>query len=143
MSFDPRFPPKNRRSESLDVLVLEIRHADGTLTMDPNGMAKAVFTEPDKLLDLKPLDGVASVLSGSPAVIFRSMDLEISLAPDECLRLCAHALEPDEYFTLRDRYGEFYEIHVPDFFDAETGEAMQPRPVPERAQRKPGASGRA
>ena len=136
MSFDPRFPPKNRRSESLDVVALEIRHADGTLAMDPNGMAKTVFTEPDKLLDLKPLDGVASVLSGRPAVLYRSMDLEIPLTPDEGYRLCAHALYPDEYFTLRDRYGEFYEIHAPDFFNAETGEAMQPRPVPDRAQRK-------
>ena len=136
MSFDPRFPPKNRRGENLDVLVLQIQHADGTLAMDPNGMAKAVFTEPDTLLDLKPLDGVASILTGRPAVLYRSMDLEIPLAPDECFRLCAHALEPDEYFALRDRFGDAYEWHAPDFFDAGSGEAMQPRPVPDRVMRR-------
>jgi hypothetical protein len=84
---DSRFPPKNRQAEKLPVLRLEVEHAYGVLIKDLNDMAMAVIMKPDNLLTLKPVEGARSVLSGRPAVVYRSLDLEIPLAPDKLFRL--------------------------------------------------------
>jgi hypothetical protein len=76
-------------------------------------------------LDLKPMQGQVSVISGEPAVVYRAEDLVIPMTPRELLRFLAHALRPDEFFALRDQYGSFFEIHD-DFYNERSGRALQP-----------------
>lgn len=134
------FPPKNRRRECLPILRKEIEDANGVSVFDPNGLVMALLTDLDRLLEMPPLadagptssgpagsagSGRASDLSGEPAVLYRSDDLEIALTPAELVRYIAHDLAPEEYFALRERFGMHFEIHD-DFYDEETGEAVQP-----------------
>lgn len=140
---DPAHPPKNRRPESLDILVIEVEHAHGIERTDPNGAAATAYvgaTGADlagdlgqgaprltviRLADLEPVPGAASVLSGAPALIYRSDDLEIPLTADELHRLLDHSLRPDEFLALRERYGDAYPWHA-DFYHPRTGKARQP-----------------
>lgn len=135
--------PKNREATELSFLEIRVDHADGSASTDPNGVVGCVIwaTEgrppvqrdgtPIDLpgiynpLELKPLYGQESVISGEPAVVYRADDLVIPLTPTELLRFMAHSLRPDEFFKLRERYGDFFEIHD-DFYDPDTGLAFQP-----------------
>jgi hypothetical protein len=143
----PGGEPKNRLSQPMDILVIEVAHADGTLRTDPNGAAAtAVYgaTGTDinaenssasgsawvqfsiiPLRKLTPIPGCISILSGNPGLILRTHDVEITMTAEEIHRLFDHSLREDEYFALRDHYGIFYEIHD-DFYDLETGTALQP-----------------
>jgi len=137
------YEPKNRSSDTLPLLELRVDHAGGSLKTCPNGFAAcAIWSQsgrkpdlPDSFLGkgsetfniktLEPVPGLASILSGKPAVRYRADDLDIALTPDELYRLASHSLSPDEYLALRDRYGMFHEIHE-DFYDPDSGVAIQP-----------------
>jgi len=138
------YQPKNRISDPLPVLQIKIDHAEGTFTSCPNGMAVSAMwgmngTKPEvpdgfladqseifNPVSLQPLPGVASVISGGEAVVYRSDDLVIPMTVEELFRFMKLDLRPEEYFALRNRYGMFFEIHE-DFYHPDTGEALQPR----------------
>ena len=74
---------------------------------------------------LEPLPTEVSIISGQPAIRFSTDDIKLLLTPEECFRLAANSLTSEEYFSIRNKFGDFYEIHD-DFYDPETGEACQP-----------------
>lgn len=135
--------PKNRVETPLPILQILVDHADGTEQVCPNGMVTSVIwtrmgedpkitgihlaqgSKPFDILSIKPIDGVQSIISGEPAVIYRSDDIEIPMSTEELLRFAAHDLRPEEFLKLRETYGDFFEIHD-DFYDPDTGEAFQP-----------------
>lgn len=124
MSFNPRFPPKHRESEELGPIDQRIEHADGVEYVDPNRMIYILAAQQEWLLSLKPLEGQKSVISGEPAVVYRAADVAIPLTTHELYRLASRDLRPDEFFKLREVYGDFFEIHE-DFYDHGTGEPLQ------------------
>ena len=137
------YPPKNRIDNPLQVTVLKIDHKDGTINTDPNSILISAVTTADgsdphkvelmtakgseffNFTELKPLTNQFSILSGFPAIRYRAEDVEILLTPEECFRLSAHSLLPEEYFKLRDHYGDFFEIHD-DFYNPDSGDQFQP-----------------
>lgn len=123
---NPLRPPKNRRTETLPVLHLEIVHAGGTTVMDPNRILMALLGE-EWASAFPPIPTLASELSGAAGgVIYRAEDFELNLAPDELRRLHLRALTPSEALYLLDRYGMAHDWHD-DFYHPETGEAFQPK----------------
>jgi hypothetical protein len=118
----PSFPPKNRLPTRLEILRIEVVGKNHTAIYDPNAFTMhsvlGVVTEDEPI--------TSSMLSGEPAYLYRSMDVEIPLSHDELVRLGRLDLTPDEYFRLRDHYGLFHEVHE-DFYDPETGDSLQPR----------------
>ncbi|MCE6958084.1 hypothetical protein LAZ40_03310 [Cereibacter sphaeroides] len=108
----------------LDFLRIEVVHRNGTEILDPNGILLAMMrgenahwaADPDR----------RSLLSGEPALLYRCIDCEIPLSPEELRRLVTLDLRPDEFRKLKQACGIFHEIHD-DFYDPETGEAVQPR----------------
>lgn len=136
------YEPKNRADQGLGILQIVIDHADGKSQTCPNGLAVSAATamsseeitlppgylpetsEVFNPLKLKPTDA-KSLISGGPAVIYRSDDLEIPLTPEELFRFMKHDLHPSEYVVLRNHFGMFYEIHE-DFYHPEHHFACQP-----------------
>jgi hypothetical protein len=141
--------PKNRKQTGLGILEIEVEHADGVVKTNPNGIAVSAMVAlqgsmPDlpgrfptgdvfNPHDLTPIDGVFSMLSGEPAVIYRTDEMEIPLSVDELVRFMAHDLKPSEFRVLIEHFGEFHEIHD-DFYDPDTGESLQPIRVSESGQ---------
>ena len=123
--FNPKYPPRNRRATELPVLRIEIEHADGTEVFDPNGMIGFLLTRKNDMLAWRPVPGRVSDISGKPALLYRAADYEVALTPEEMLRYTAYDLKPDEFFAIRERLGDHFEIHD-DMYDEETGEALQP-----------------
>jgi hypothetical protein len=143
---------RNRLQQPLEFLRLEVEHADGTEHCCPNGMVGCAiwaatgeapefnqaglmpWTKLFNPLALRPKPGVASVLSGEDAVVYRADDVEIAMSPQELYRFICHDLRPDEFRALMDRFGSFHEIHD-DYYDPRSGLALQPirieRPEPQ------------
>lgn len=116
--------PRNRTARAdLSPIGIEIRHAGGTMTADPNLLALACLN--GEIADFRPTSEV-SLLSGQPAIIYCTDSLEIPLTPDEVERLTFRALTPEEFGRLLEHFGMEYEWHE-DFYDPDTGEALQPR----------------
>lgn len=123
-AFDPT--PRNRLAKRLDVLRIEVHHAQGTSIFDPNSILVLML---DKGRDaFAPTAGPkanTSILSGGPAVVYRADNLELALTPDELARMVLLELMPDEYMQLLERHGLAHEWHE-DFYDYD-GYAVQPR----------------
>lgn len=128
--FSDKYPPKNRQKTSVDsVIEVEIVWAEGSRRMDMNDLAVAAQTESLKLgTPCRPSD-----ISGKAGYIYRSDDLEVALTRDEMYRYLRHNLEPQEFFALAVKYGISFETHD-DFYDEETGRAVQPWYGPRDAQ---------
>ena len=128
--FSERYPPRNRKPEALPPLRIQVEDACAEWTFDPNKILACVYDgEARKMRPIARSDGksVESELSpGHAAVWYRVDDVELRLRPDELERLVMCRLTPDEFKKLRDRHGIFFEIHS-DFYDEETGEALQPK----------------
>ncbi|MEJ2059637.1 MAG: hypothetical protein P8Y64_04015 [Gammaproteobacteria bacterium] len=108
---------------------VEIEGADGALQHYPDPMALMVACAGDysghKPMQLgEPL--AASRLSGRPGYLYRRDDIEIVLTRDELLRLILNALTPDEFRKLRELFGALNEIG-PEFYDQDSGKALQPK----------------
>lgn len=137
---DPEYPPRNRREQSLPVLHIEIEDGNGVHVLDPNSLIMAEVSGSLRNMLRQPV--ADSMLSGHPGYLFREDDVELALAPDELSRLIRRNLKPGEYLTLRDRFGIFFSIHD-DFYEPETGEALQPKgtdPGPEPDDGGPSAA---
>lgn len=117
---DGRYPPKNRSGKVLGPIEICIEDADGIKTYDPNSL---IMTHVERGLPLGGTVG-ASVISGEPGYRYMEDDVVLILTKDELVRLVEHDLKPEEFKKLRDLYGVFFSIHD-DFFDMETGEALQ------------------
>lgn len=134
---------KNRVPDSLPPLEIRVEHAGGSLKTCPNGFAASAIwgmtgakpALPEKFLmegsvmfeltKLEPVEGLKSIISGNPAVLYRADDYEIPMSPDELFRFAKHDLKPEEYFVLAKHWGLIHEIHD-DFYDPDSGIAFQP-----------------
>jgi hypothetical protein len=138
------YEPKNRLKSPLPVLEIRITTNDGVYTLNPNSAAVAVVftvtgekveapmvpeTVPN-ILDLEPVDGIVSEISGKPAVIYAADDIELKLSVGELLRFMNKSLETFEFKYLLKQYGMFFEIHD-DFYDPRDGALFQPMFEPE------------
>lgn len=122
-TWSPR-SPKPPELSRMGPAAVEISHAEGTLSLDQNRVILMALD--GRLGDLGPVPGLSSVCSGEPAVIYRTDEAEIPLTPDEARRLVARALSPAEFAAIRESVGVVWEMHD-DFYDPETGEALQPK----------------
>ena len=95
---------------------------------DPNRLIAAVFNDKlfSELGEPIPAEVKGSVLSGRAGYRYSDSDVDMILERDELDRFIRCDLTPEEYFKLRDTYGIFFMIHD-DFYDEETGEALQPK----------------
>ncbi|CAH1689636.1 conserved hypothetical protein [Hyphomicrobiales bacterium] len=126
LNIDPT--PRNRKETGLAVLQIQVEHADGILEFNPTSSLMTGIQTPEAILDLKPIPELKSLITGGPAIIYRSDDLEIPLTQEETLRLMLTALRPKEYEAIATRYGDAYEWHD-DFYDSATGDALQSREI--------------
>jgi len=129
----------------LEFLRIMVVHADGIENACPNSIIGCAIwavtgEEPEwrgrrngflpgstlfNPLELRPVPGVQSVISGEPAVVYKADGNEIPLTPEELLRFIRHDLHPEEFRRLHEKYGQIHEIHE-DFYEPETGAAWQP-----------------
>jgi hypothetical protein len=111
-------------TETPSVLRVQIDHADGQWTGDPNSLVMLSFT-PSVILAWQPLDRESDISGTLGALVYRDHDGEVALTPDELLRFIRLDLRPAEYLALRAKFGVRWMWHD-DFYDDE-GNAMQPR----------------
>lgn len=116
------FSPRNRTETGLGPLDITVEDARSLNRFDPNSLILACAE--GKLKDLKPIERRPSDISGQPAVIVRTSELQMALTLDELERLTFRSLRPREFFALAQKYGIFFEIHD-DYYDEDTGVAMQ------------------
>lgn len=118
------FEPKNRPDDNggLTHLDIDITSAIGKDSYDPSTVI--IAAQEGQLAALLPVDGLASDISGEPAVLYRTGEIRLQLTPAELQRLTLHALEPHELFALLGKYGEFFEIDQ-SFYDYSNGNLMQ------------------
>jgi hypothetical protein len=127
-SSDNEYLPKNRTSRSdLGPIDIEISGRDRKLMLDPNRIIMAVVKDTlfPSLGEPLPAEEGTSILSGRAGYRYSDCDVEMILDREELDRFIRHDLSPEEYFKLRDHFGEFHPIEF-DFYDPETGEAIQP-----------------
>lgn len=103
---------------------IDIIDANGKRTFCPNCLAISFCND---TLNLHNSYLYTCDITGNVgAVLFKSSDEEYFLEKDILKRLISHNLTPKEYFKLADKYGaDKYMIHE-DFYDEDTGEALQP-----------------
>ncbi len=133
MAHDTDHPPRNRLPTERHFLDMEVEHLSGVEHFDPNTQIMALATQPDFVAAWKPVEGTKSVISGRPAIVYRTADLEIPLTVDEYAGLVGCELEPEEFRTLLETYGTFHEIHD-DFYCPVSGEAFQPKDLRSRVR---------
>lgn len=124
-----KFPPKNRTKRvDLGPIDIEISGHGKAIMFDPNRLIVALLD--DKLFsDLGapiPTAVEGSVLSGKAGYRYSDSDVDMILERGELDRFIRCDLTPEEYFKLRDTYGIFFMIHD-DFYDEESGAALQPK----------------
>lgn len=121
--YSKRYPERNRKATGLGPVDIEIQGEVGTWKTDPNGLIITAVT------GMFPLEKIgkpttSSMLSGEPAYLYRTSELEVALTGEEIRRLTRRDLHEQEFFKLREAFGLFFEIHE-DFYDETTGEALQ------------------
>jgi len=121
-------PPRNRTDSPLPDQRVEIEDRQGRIK--DYGTDALLVAAAGDYGGIKPLDigepGPASALCGEPGYLYRAGDVQIPLTRNELLRLVFGALTADEYFKLREIYGEFPQIS-PQYYEPETGRAIQPK----------------
>ena len=127
--------PTNPNCADLGPLDIEITHAGGRIRRDPNGIVLMALH--DDISVLEPLPDHLSVLSGAPAILVRTNEDDFALTPEEARRFYLLALTPAEFFRFCEEVGAVYELHD-DFYDPETGQALQPKTeVPDGDEPRP------
>lgn len=121
------------------ILRLEIAEKLSVKVSDPTSMLMELVMGTYDARDGVADENWSSMISGKPALQYRSNDMVAELTPDEMDRFLRRDLTPDEYFALRMFFPkrshnfhsevfhpeDFFEIHD-DFYDPKTGEAFQP-----------------
>lgn len=118
-----RYPPVGRIETGLGVVQVQIVHSKGTLRMDANSAHVYAVTS------TLPLGGPVgpSCLSGQPGFLLRTCEMQLLLTEAELYRVLRRDLHPDEVFSLRRRFGSFFEVDEA-FYHKVTGVALQPAP---------------
>lgn len=98
---------KHNPAVELDIFT-EIQTKIGRIKAEPNMMI--FLTLSHFWENIETVTCTTSDISGKPAIIIRD-DVEISLTPEEAMRLYMKNLTPQEYFTLRHKFGLFHMIH--------------------------------
>lgn len=119
--FSNRFPPKNRPSNELHYLDIQVEDAFTVRSMNPN--EAAMMAHQGSLLLEDPVPGRVSDISGEPGYIYRTNEIELCLTKDELSALMRHRLDKRQYSALVQRFGVFFEIHC-DFYDESDYEAV-------------------
>lgn len=122
MSFNGRYPVKNRKATGLGAVDIVIEGGGGVMRTDPNGLVVKVMT--GRLELGMPVS--TSVLSGEPAYLYKTSELEVALTAEEISRLTRRDLYPWEVLKLHETFGVFFETHE-DFYNSATGESLQPK----------------
>jgi hypothetical protein len=113
------------KNPELGVLDYVVEDANGETKYDPNGFVVAGIMR--TLLVHIPDPGIVSDISQQPAVLFRASDMTVRVTPEELRRMAMLSLRPDEFFALWKANGNIFHLIHDDFYDYETGEALQPR----------------
>jgi len=117
--------PKPEHLSHIGIAGVEIVDARRTHGFNYNTLIEA-YIKDDLLKRLVPIDGLASVCSGEPAVLYRTREAEIAMTGEEIYRMCRNALTPEEFEAIVAQVGAIWELHD-DFYDPDTGEALQPQ----------------
>jgi len=123
-SYSERFPPANRVATGLDTVAIEIVDGNGTHRYNPNSSTLAAHSGAKGFNLGAPV--AISDISNAPAYYVRLDSGRMALTADEMVRLFMFNLRPDEFFSLANKYGVFYEISGK-FYDETTGVAWDPR----------------
>ncbi len=118
---------KNRQPTRLGILEIQIETKEGILEFDPNGLAYAV-SQWDWGSPMTPIDNLKSELSGEPAYLVRTDNLQLSLSLSEIDRFFRHDLKKREYKKLLEKYGNFYEISGSFYVNSEAWQPMDISP---------------
>ena len=107
--------------------IIEIKLIDrnGTKQFCPNCLAYECYNGLKEKLE--NTNQFSCDISGKiGAICFKSDNEEYILEKEIMMRLLRHSLKPDEFFVLAEKYDyNNYMLHD-DFYDFETGEAIQP-----------------
>jgi hypothetical protein len=121
------FEKKNRKSQSLPILRIEIETAGGAVAVVEPNAAMMMAIEAEYPVG-EPIAGRQSDCSKRPAThLFRADDVELALSLEELDRFMRFDLRPKEFEALRDKFGIFFQIHD-DFYCFGTGRSVQPKP---------------
>lgn len=121
------------------ILRLEIAEKLTVKVSDPTSLLMELVMGDYDPREAIPDESWSSMISGKPALQYRSDHMVVELTPDEMDRFLRRDLMPEEYFALRKFFPkrshnfhsqvsfpeDFFEIHE-DFYDLMTGEAFQP-----------------
>lgn len=106
-----------------DRLHISIEDNNGVRIFCPNCLC--YHAQNDLVLENKELY-ICDVTGKRGAVVYKSLKEEYFLDKDIMMRLLRRSLRPGEYYILADKFGaDSYMLHD-DFYDPETGEALQP-----------------
>ena len=119
--YSTRFPAKNRKQTGVEGIAIELADSINKVTVSPNDAAEMAFNE---RLPFSEESVGASCISGEPGYFYRTEEIEMILTRDEMLRLMRRELRPEEFRSLLEKYGMFFEVHD-DFYEVETGAALQ------------------
>lgn len=114
---------RRRDPRCKDVLpgAIHISHADGTLRTDQLGIV--VRAHEGDLLSLRSHSNLLSVVSGEPAVLFRTPETEVALTPEEVDRLVLRSLTPDQFTAICNAVGALWEMRA-HWYDVDRGQAV-------------------
>lgn len=110
--------------ETTSYLKIEIIHKNGVEVFDPVTIIMCLMKTPQSFELLEPTDQT-SVISGEPALRYKTSSCDVPLTAQEIHSLVMKNLSKEQFFALKKVTGDFFEIHD-DFYDPETGEALQP-----------------
>jgi hypothetical protein len=124
---DDDLKPKNRKPNDLSHGSKELQHAGGSIVNKWPAWLSVLIMKQEAITGLKTIPGVTSIISGGPAIIYRSggAGIEIPLTPDEALRYIGNSLTPDEFFKIVAAYGGHEELGET-FYNTTTGRAVDP-----------------
>lgn len=117
--------PRNRAAKPVGRAV-HIQHAGGIACTDRAGLVRMVALHPAHLVELRPIPGKCSVVSGASALIYRSGNLAIPLTAEEISAMTSQVLRPFQVRVLKAMFGGALEWQ-PSLYDPKTNQALQPK----------------
>lgn len=101
-----KYPKRNRAINALSPLYRQVEHGDGVLDLTASEMERVCNTT--TLHGRQPVPELTSVLSGKPACLYRTNEVEIALTTQEICRLQGGKLTEQEVKQLAELFGAFY-----------------------------------
>jgi hypothetical protein len=114
--------PKNRQTNSIDIVAIEVEHQDGILSKDLNEIAMLAAFGDYPLIE--PINNLKSELSGKPAYLVRVDDVQMALSFDEMDRFIRHDLRKKEVEKILDKYGSFHAVSGSFYTDGKSWQPM-------------------